>query len=103
MPSASQSSGCPAGQFACLDSVGCVDTSARCDGKFQCPTGSDEENCPTVEGCLDSEWMCLNGICVSKEVRCNKHDDCGDNSDEENCGEEDYGFSFDICVQFQSE
>ncbi|RVE65639.1 hypothetical protein OJAV_G00118390 [Oryzias javanicus] len=77
---------CPAGQFSCLDSVGCVNASARCDGKIQCPTGSDEESCPPTRGCLDSDWMCRNGICIPKELRCNRENDCMDNSDEDDCG-----------------
>ncbi|XP_036070280.1 low-density lipoprotein receptor-related protein 2 isoform X3 [Oryzias melastigma] len=77
---------CPSGQFSCLDSVGCVNASARCDGKIQCPTGSDEESCPPTRGCLDSDWMCRNGICIPKELRCNQENDCMDNSDEDDCG-----------------
>lgn len=85
---AAGSSSCPPGQFPCLDSVGCVDASARCDGRRQCPTGSDEENCTASEGCLDSDWMCRNRICIPKELRCNGLNDCLDNSDEQDCGEE---------------
>ncbi|XP_059214408.1 low-density lipoprotein receptor-related protein 2 isoform X2 [Centropristis striata] len=77
---------CPAGQFPCGDSVGCVAASARCDGQNQCPTGSDEENCPSTESCLDSDWTCRNQICIPKELRCNGLNDCLDNSDEEDCG-----------------
>uniref|UniRef100_A0A087XJC0 Si:dkey-88l16.3 n=1 Tax=Poecilia formosa TaxID=48698 RepID=A0A087XJC0_POEFO len=83
---AATDSDCPAGQFPCMDSVGCVDASARCDGQKQCPTGSDEENCPATEGCLDSEWMCGNRICIPKELHCNGQNDCVDDSDEEDCG-----------------
>lgn len=80
------SSECPPGQFSCLDSVGCVNTSARCDGQIQCPTGSDEENCLAPEGCLESDWVCGNYICIPEELRCNRLNDCLDNSDEEDCG-----------------
>ncbi|CAB1444473.1 unnamed protein product [Pleuronectes platessa] len=77
---------CPPGQFPCLDSVGCVDASARCDGRSQCPTGSDEENCTAAGGCLDSDWTCRNSLCVPKEQGCNGLNDCVDNSDEKDCG-----------------
>lgn len=77
---------CPQGQFPCRDSIGCVNVSARCDGQIQCPTGSDEENCPPAQGCLESDWTCHNHICIPKEQRCNRLNDCLDNSDEENCG-----------------
>lgn len=87
-PSGLRGSDCPPGQFPCVDSVGCVKASARCDGQKQCPTGSDEENCPVTEGCLDSDWACQNHICIPKELRCNGIDDCMDNSDEKDCGEE---------------
>uniref|UniRef100_A0A3Q3QQ50 Uncharacterized protein n=1 Tax=Monopterus albus TaxID=43700 RepID=A0A3Q3QQ50_MONAL len=80
---------CPPGQFPCLDSVGCVDVSARCDGQSQCPTGSDEENCTATKGCLDSDWSCRNYICIPKELRCSGLNDCMDNSDEEGCGEKE--------------
>lgn len=79
-----------------MDSVGCVNLSARCDGKVQCPTGSDEENCPVTEGCLMSDWTCRNHICIPKELRCNGMNDCLDNSDEEGCGERNGGF--DVCM-----
>lgn len=80
---------CPPGQFPCMDTVGCVDASARCDGQIQCPTGSDEENCTATEDCLESDWTCRNHICIPKELRCNGVNDCLDNSDEEDCGEKD--------------
>ncbi|KAF7660366.1 hypothetical protein LDENG_00283230 [Lucifuga dentata] len=79
---------CPPGQFPCLDSAGCVDALARCDGQNQCLSGSDEENCTSTQGCLVSDWMCLNRICIPKELRCNGVKDCLDNSDEQDCGEE---------------
>ncbi|XP_061656895.1 low-density lipoprotein receptor-related protein 2 isoform X2 [Syngnathoides biaculeatus] len=68
-----------------MDSVGCVDAAARCDGQKQCPTGSDEENCTVARGCLDSDWMCGNRICIPKGLRCDGNDDCMDNSDEQGC------------------
>uniref|UniRef100_A0A7N8YE68 Uncharacterized protein n=1 Tax=Mastacembelus armatus TaxID=205130 RepID=A0A7N8YE68_9TELE len=80
---------CPSGQFPCVDSVGCVNASARCDGQMQCPTGFDEENCTAVRGCLDSDWSCRNHICIPKELRCNGLNDCMDSSDEDDCGEKD--------------
>uniref|UniRef100_A0A4W6BVQ1 Uncharacterized protein n=1 Tax=Lates calcarifer TaxID=8187 RepID=A0A4W6BVQ1_LATCA len=76
---------CPQGQFPCMDSVGCVDVSARCDGQNQCPTGSDEENCTAIFGCLDSDWTCRNHMCIPTGLRCNGLNDCTDNSDEEDC------------------
>lgn len=88
-PAAPGSPQCPPGQFACVDSVGCVDASARCDGQYQCPTGSDEENCTAGNGCLGSDWTCLNHVCIPKEQRCNGLTDCVDDSDEKDCGEKD--------------
>lgn len=77
---------CPPGQFPCVDTIDCVNVSARCDGRRHCPTGSDEENCTGVDGCLDSDWTCRNHMCIPKELRCNRVNDCVDNSDEEACG-----------------
>lgn len=80
---------CLQGQFPCMDSVDCVDASARCDGIKQCPSGSDEDNCTVTVSCLDSDWTCQNYLCVPAELRCNGQNDCMDNSDESDCGEED--------------
>ncbi|XP_051269407.1 low-density lipoprotein receptor-related protein 4-like [Dicentrarchus labrax] len=86
LPALPGSPECPPGQFPCVDSVGCVDSSARCDGQIQCPTGSDEENCTATQDCLESDWTCRNHICIPTELRCNGLNDCLDNSDEEDCG-----------------
>uniref|UniRef100_A0A3B3HVD2 Uncharacterized protein n=1 Tax=Oryzias latipes TaxID=8090 RepID=A0A3B3HVD2_ORYLA len=43
--------------------------------------------CPPTKGCIDSDWMCQNGICIPKGLRCNGENDCMDNSDEGDCGE----------------
>lgn len=87
------SSECPPGQLSCVDSVGCVNSSARCDGQIQCPTGSDEEYCPATKSCLESDWTCRNNICIPTELRCNGLNDCLDNSDEDNCGEKGGGLN----------
>ncbi|TWW66523.1 Low-density lipoprotein receptor-related protein 2 [Takifugu flavidus] len=77
---------CPRGQFSCVGTIGCVNTSARCDGQMQCPTGSDEDDCPRSDGCLNSDWSCTNGLCIPKELRCDGVEDCLDHSDEMGCG-----------------
>ena len=42
--------GCRADQFQCVDGF-CIEAFKKCDGRWDCEEGEDEENCGTLAGC----------------------------------------------------
>ncbi|TRY86459.1 hypothetical protein DNTS_025544, partial [Danionella cerebrum] len=85
---------CVEGQFSCR-TFGCVEAVLVCDGRDDCPDGSDEHGCgslaPTPKGppphkrCSRKQFLCGSGECVSSERKCDLHKDCADGSDEQHC------------------
>ncbi|CAG0918395.1 unnamed protein product [Notodromas monacha] len=71
---------CAPYEMKCQDNV-CVNSTARCNGKRECPDGSDEAYCE----CDRNEFRCRSGQCVPSESRCDGRIDCADRSDEEAC------------------
>ncbi|CAF3019750.1 unnamed protein product [Rotaria sp. Silwood2] len=71
----------------------CLDWRDICDGKQQCMSGYDEENCDKLEfnECDDDEYRCMNGMCIPDEYFLDGEYDCMDFTDEkqlfddENC------------------
>ncbi|XP_038051676.1 G-protein coupled receptor GRL101-like isoform X2 [Patiria miniata] len=57
----------------------------KCDKRFDCLTGVDEQNC-TVMPCPPGQHQCRRGgYCVKEELWCDGYVDCFDGSDEDNC------------------
>ncbi|XP_074547091.1 uncharacterized protein LOC141805798 [Halichoeres trimaculatus] len=75
---------CSRPSVSCPGSVLCIKPSQFCDGKRDCPDGSDE-NCLTK--CpLRSDFLCKDRqSCASKSQVCDGRSDCNDGSDELNC------------------
>nr|XP_033502272.1 low-density lipoprotein receptor-related protein 2-like isoform X2 [Epinephelus lanceolatus] len=75
---------CTSPSFLCPDSSLCIKPTQICDGKRDCPDGSDE-NC--VKRCPDkTDFRCKDRrSCISKSLVCDGRSHCHDGSDEVNC------------------
>uniref|UniRef100_A0A8C5G185 Low-density lipoprotein receptor-related protein 12-like n=1 Tax=Gouania willdenowi TaxID=441366 RepID=A0A8C5G185_GOUWI len=70
-------------EVPCGNSLGCFSEQQRCDGFWNCPNGSDEQNC---SWCEHNEFPCSrNGACYPPSDRCNYQNRCPNGSDEKNC------------------
>ncbi|KAI3362051.1 hypothetical protein L3Q82_012395, partial [Scortum barcoo] len=75
---------CSSPSVLCPDSSLCIKPTQLCDGKRDCPDGSDE-NC--VKKCpYKTDFLCKDRrSCVSKSLVCDGRSHCLDGSDEINC------------------
>ena len=55
--------------LSCNSGLLCLDWRDICNGKQQCESGWDEENCDKLEfnECEDDEYRCTNGMCIPEE------------------------------------
>ncbi|KAK5851838.1 hypothetical protein PBY51_023361 [Eleginops maclovinus] len=75
---------CTSSSFQCPGSSLCINPTQICDGKKDCPDGSDE-NC--VKRCpYKTDFLCKDRrSCVSRHLVCDSRSNCNDGSDELNC------------------
>eukprot|EP00058_Branchiostoma_floridae_P020372 XP_002605862.1 hypothetical protein BRAFLDRAFT_90819 [Branchiostoma floridae] len=64
------------------DSTEVFHDSEACDGRVDCSTGKDEENC---EGCAMECWTGLDDPCIPHGWICDDIEDCLDGKDEQRC------------------
>ncbi|XP_046988472.1 G-protein coupled receptor GRL101-like [Schistocerca americana] len=84
--------GCPSssvvltGQWFTCSEGRMIPQELRCDFKWDCLLGEDEEGCERIP-CSKNEFTCSNGQCIPIESQCDLRFDCWDKSDEFNCKE----------------
>lgn len=74
--------------YPCQRTSYCISYSNRCDGKFDCPLGDDENECiPELICPYNSHYRCSDsGDCIEINQVCDDQVDCPGGEDEyENC------------------
>lgn len=73
---------CPKEAFRCDDGT-CLSRGSVCNGRWECPDGSDEARCYKGVACDNKSFRCKSGQCLPQYTFCNAVTDCIDGSDEE--------------------
>ena len=78
--------GCLHGLTPCLDHTKCFAPyrGMLCDGKYDCPDGSDESNCTLCKG-QNNVWFIKQNMCAATKFLCDGYKNIPDGADEINC------------------
>ncbi|XP_071956227.1 uncharacterized protein [Antedon mediterranea] len=78
---------CGAWEFPCSNG-GCTFARNRCDGRWDCKDGSDEESCVTIKPqppCRPGMYFCHDNSCIPSFRHCDGFVDCVNETDEIDC------------------
>ncbi|XP_066507849.1 prolow-density lipoprotein receptor-related protein 1 [Hoplias malabaricus] len=76
---------CKSPSVLCEGTSICISQTLRCDGKMDCPDGSDEKSC--LNSCPKmGDFLCKDRrICIERSLVCDGNPDCADGSEEMDC------------------
>lgn len=70
------------GGFRCGPGAVCMPPAWRCDGRVDCPFGTDERDCENL-ACPPDEFRCSDGTCITDNLLCDGQRECAAGDDEE--------------------
>ncbi|KAK4475290.1 hypothetical protein MN116_002361 [Schistosoma mekongi] len=75
---------CRRDEILCRDGT-CIPENYFCNGRQDCPDGSDEQPPHCAPRCRPDQYQCTTGECIERHMRCDGRQDCRDASDERGC------------------